>query len=206
MLGGVARVLAFRHRPQSLRCSFVQWISTLRLPRTATSHPLFHSLATSSPSCCFRLNAIRSLTASNRPQTSQENSSNAVVREVVDHAFVKFLQAVLNHFHAAVDLTNRLIAEIEQIRVEKRQMPIRRGSARHVVAGDASHCRRIVLVPETKASLQSSAWKVRHIPSRIDIGVVRASISLTMMLLPTLNPEDFAKSAFGSIPIPATST
>ena len=68
LLGGVASRVRISPPTQSLRCSFVHDIS-LRFTRTATSHPLSRSRATSSLGCCFRLDAIRSLAASSRPQT-----------------------------------------------------------------------------------------------------------------------------------------
>src|SRR5438067_126955 len=56
------------------------------------------------------------------PDIPQQHTSNAVIRQVVDHPLMKLLQPILDGFHATVDFANRLVAEIEQVGVEKRQM------------------------------------------------------------------------------------
>ena len=88
-------------------------------------------------------------------------------------------------FHAAVDLANRFIAEIEQIRVEKRQMPI--GSDRPAMLWPAI---LPIAAALSSCSKRSRLCRARHgkfatsQPHRYRGHCVR-SISLTMMPFPT---------------------
>src|SRR3989442_15265544 len=70
--------------------------------------------------------------------------------------------------------TDRLVAELKKVRIEEREVVIRRGRACHVSAGVLTHLVGVVFVLDADAGAESRVGEVGDVPRRVDVRVARA--------------------------------
>src|SRR5436190_16286332 len=68
------------------------------------------------------------------PHVPEQHAARFAVLDVRDDALAVRLLPVLDHLEAGVDLPDRLVAEVEEVGVEERQVVVRSGRAGHVRA------------------------------------------------------------------------
>src|ERR1700739_4185632 len=69
----------------------------------------------------------------------QQHASHVAVLQIIDPALAELLVPVLDDLQAAIDLADRFITKVEQVGIEKREMPIGLVPAGHIVPGRAAH-------------------------------------------------------------------
>src|SRR6266516_508423 len=108
------------------------WIPAGERARALGRQPPLESLGSERP----RLRDQRSRVIDLPPGVPQQDAAHAPVLEVVDHTVPKWRLPVRHRFQPRVQVPDRLIAELEQIRVEKGEVNVGRRAPRHVLPGD----------------------------------------------------------------------
>src|SRR5437867_10346596 len=108
------------------------------------------------------------------PHVPQQDATHPAVLEVVDNALAERLLPVRDGLMTDVQVTDRLVAEFKKVRIEEREVVIRRGRACHVSAGVLPHLVGVVLVLDADAGAESRVGEVGDVPRRVDVRVARA--------------------------------
>src|SRR3989449_5748680 len=103
------------------------------------------------------------------PRIPQQDTAHPAVLQVVDHAFTIRLLPVGERLEARVGVADGFIAELEEVRVEERQMVIRLRLATHGTARRAAHRVGIVLVLHPQAGVERRVVGVRDVSRGINV-------------------------------------
>src|SRR5881628_2814033 len=109
------------------------------------------------------------------PGIPQQHAAHAAALQVVDHAFAKRLLPVGERLEPRVGLADGLIAELEEVRVEEREVVIRLRLATHGTARRPAHGVRVVLVLHPEARFERRVVEVRDVARGVDVRLAGAA-------------------------------
>src|SRR5438445_1898254 len=121
-----------------------------------------------------RLGEQRTRVVDLAPGVPEQHAANAPVAQVVDDALAEGDLPVGDRLQPRIDLSDRLVPEIEEVRIEHRHVPPRDRRAGHRLPGEPPHRVRIVLVLDPRLVFQHHAAETRHVAGSEDVRVARA--------------------------------
>ncbi len=98
------------------------------------------------------------------PNIPEQNSTHDALAAVVSNSFPMWLAPVLDRLETGIELPDSFVAELEEVRVEHRQVAVSAGRSRHLFAGERSLGKCIVLVFDADAFAQRWAREGDGIP------------------------------------------
>src|SRR5690606_16987101 len=117
--------------------------------------------------------------------------------EVVDHALAERLLPVLDHGEVRVQVADGLVAQVEQVGVEERQVVVRLGRAGHGAAGGAALGVRVVLVLDADAPAQRGVEEHGDVPGGVDVLVTGAEPAVHHDAVGDLEPRGLGEPGVG---------
>ena len=112
---------------------------------------------------------------------------------------------MLDRREARVDLADGLVAEVEQVGVEERQVVVRLARAGHVRAHDAAVRVRVILVLGASGAAEHEVRKVRDVArGEHVVAAVDASVLVDDDAVVDREPGASASATFGTMPSPPT--
>src|SRR2546421_910682 len=100
------------------------------------------------------------------PRVPQQNAPHPAVPQIVDHAFPERFLPIRHRLEPGVQLTHRLIAQVEQVRIEERQVVVAGRPARHIQAGRAPHGVGVVFVLQPQPGAEGRIPEAGAVPRR----------------------------------------
>src|SRR4051812_3441293 len=139
------------------------------------------------------------------PHVPEQHAARLAVLDIRDDALPVRLLPVLDHLEAGVDLSHRLVAEVEQVGVEERQVVVRGGGARHVRADGLAVRVRVILMLDPHHRAERADGKACDVAGGKDVFVPGDAPVLVHDDSSSISsPADSASSVSGITPSPAT--
>jgi len=110
------------------------------------------------------------------PGVPQQHAAHAALAQVVDHSLPERFLPVFDDLEARIELAHRLVAEVEEVGVEERQMVVRLCPTGHVAPGHAPHRVGVVFVLEAQAAIQDGAVEAGNVARGKDVGMAGTQV------------------------------
>src|SRR5256886_600933 len=109
------------------------------------------------------------------PGIPQEHAAHPPRLQVVNDSLTKQGLPVSDGFEARVELPHGFVAELEQVRVEERQVRVRRRSAGHVLPGDLAHGVGVVFVLHPEAGAEGAVGEAGDVSRGVHVRMAGAA-------------------------------
>ena len=139
------------------------------------------------------------------PHVPEQHAARLAVLDIRDDALAVRLLPVLDDLEPGVDEPDGLVAEVEEVGVEERQMVVRCAGAGHVRADGLAVRVRVILVLDAQRRPERADGEARDVAGGEDVLVPgHAAVSSTTIPSATSSPADSASSVSAITPSPAT--
>src|SRR5690606_14647984 len=105
------------------------------------------------------------------PGVPQQDATHPAFPEVVQDTFAVRLRPVLDDLHVACEFTHGFVAEIKEVGVEVREVPVLFLGACHVPSCSCAHDIGVIFVLNASADAERRAVEVRDVAGSIDVRV-----------------------------------
>src|SRR5262249_33815241 len=108
------------------------------------------------------------------PDVPQQHAPHPAIPQVVDHPLPVRLLPVGYGLKPGVHLAYGLVAQLEQVRVEEREVVVGDGSTGHRLARQPTHCVGVILVLHAESLVQGRVVEVGYVSGGVDVRVAGA--------------------------------